>query len=195
MSKSFQRLISRSGANKAEIGINLFKKNDLEDLISALQGYRNNIKDNTERFLSDLADIGIRAAEKHTGDYAGYIEFSKELENGSDGVKCILVAKDRQKIISRWRYRGDWKEAEVSPLLMAEFGSGWFAEVLFPVEDGSVGQGTFPGQKHAFDENGWSWTDEEGQHHSYGEYPSHPMFQASIEMMRVVDRFAKGAFF
>ena len=76
---------------------------------------------------------------------------------------------------------------------MAEFGSGWLSEVLFNVS--GVGQGTFPGQIHAFDEKGWYWTTEDGvKHHSIGEKPTHPMHNAMNEMIRDVEKIAVEVF-
>lgn len=188
---SFERQITHSGKKRASYSFDLLEKGSIDDLIGALEEYKAFIKSQTELFLSRLADAGIRAAEHNCGKYAGMIEFSQEIENGV----CFLIAKDKQKIISRWRYKGDWKEVEVSPLLMAEFGSGWFAKVKFPAMTGQVGQGTFPNQKHAFDDKGWSWTDENNvTHHSYGEEPTSPMYQATIEMMKKVEQIAKGVF-
>lgn len=193
---------SESG-RATEISINLFKSDSIERAIKMLEKRKAKLVKQSELFVNKLADVGIRAAEKHTGDYKGYISFTKEkyremdFDSGDDTIVCLLVARDREKIISRWRYRSEpsgWKEAEVSPLLMAEFGSGWFAEVIFPVEEGSVGQGTFPDQKHAKDEYGWWWNDEEGRHYSYGEYPTHPMFHAAIEMLDQIQSVAKGVF-
>lgn len=194
---SFERQITHSGKKRASYSFDLFKKGSIDDLIGALEEYKAFIRSQTELFLSRLADAGIRAAEHNCGKYAGMIEFSKEIKKDGLSEVCFLIARDKQKVISRWRYRGapgGWKEAEVSPLWMAEFGSGWLAKVEFPVMQGVVGQGTFPNQKHAFDEDGWSWTDETGTHHSRGEEPTSPMLKAINQMKEEVGRIAEGVF-
>lgn len=186
------RVIYQKKGKTLEFSADLFQKGSVERLISELESYRDGLKARSMEFVSRLADIGIRAAERHLGDYAGMVEFTKELDDGN--AVCMLIGRDKQKVISRWRYKGDWKEAEVSPLLMSEFGSGWFAEVIFPVAEGEVGQGTFPGQKHAFDEQGWHWTDGTGYHISYGEQPTHPMFNAWLQMRSQIETVAKNVF-
>ena len=195
---SFERQITRSGKKRAAYSVDIFDKGSIEGLIGALEEYKAFVRSQTETFLSRLADIGISTAEHVAGEYAGMIEFSKEFESKDGQVVCVLIARDKQKIVSKWRYKGDWRSVELSPILISEFGSGWFADVKYPQLDGVVGQGTFKDgdyvQKHAFDEHGWTWVDETGSHHSYGEYPSYPMFHASLEIMSKVEQVAKSVF-
>lgn len=97
--------------------------------------------------------------------------------------EVALVGMDLAKIISRWRYKGGIKEVQVSPLLMAEFGSGKFADnAEFKIS--GVGRGTFPGQTHAF-ENSWHWLDlDDGQRHfGSGVQPTQPMLKGRNAMM------------
>ena len=62
---------------------------------------------------------------------------------------------------------------------MIEFGSGLRAQN--PKNIPGVGTGTFPGQTHASDPNGWWYMDLEGNwNHSYGITPQMPMYKASI---------------
>ena len=104
-----------------------------------------------------------------------------------------MIATDGQKVIRRWYYKGSIKSEEVSPLLMSEFGSGWLAEVLYDIQ--GVGQGTFPHQKHAFDEEGWNWTTPDGvTHHSMGEPPQPTMFSAIVEMQNSIEEVAREVF-
>ena len=79
---------------------------------------------------------------------------------------------------------------------MAEFGSGWFAEVLFDdVPLNKVGQGTFPGQKHAFQPGGWSYQGLNGEwYHSKGFKPSHPMYHAQLAIYDQMIAIAKEVF-
>ena len=84
--------------------------------------------------------------------------------------------------------------AEVNVLAMAEFGSGKLAKVLFDI--GGVGRGTFPGQTHAFDDEGWSWKEigTDRWHHSVGVEPTHPMYNAYIHMLEQIDAIAQEVF-
>jgi len=175
------------------IYVSLTTEGSIEKAIKALEEYKSDILEKTEVLVERLMDVGIESGIANSGDYAGMIVFKKEIVPGSDGVEGLLIATDGQKIIREWKYRGGVKQAVVSPLLMAEFGSGWLAKVLDDVE--GVGQGTFPGQTHAFDKDGWWWETPDGEkHHSYGEAPTYPVHSALYAMMFEVDRIAKGVF-
>ena len=110
-----------------------------------------------------------------------------------DGCKVIMLASENGKIISSWKTKDGIKTAEVSPLLMAEFGSGRGAENPMKVE--GVGQGTFPNQTHAFDMEGWYWIDLEGNlNHSYGITAKMPMYKARNIIIEKVTTIAKEVF-
>ena len=163
--------------------------------IGELKRYKNDLAIKTEVFVRRLIDAGISVAEKNTGGFGKYISFSKE---GKGGIRTVgyLVAEDRS-ITVEWDYKGEKRTAKLSPLLMAEFGSGKLAEVLFAIS--GVGQGTFPGQTHAFDEKGWNykeWQDDhKGKwHHSVGYAPTHPMYKADMEMIQKVEEIAREVF-
>lgn len=175
--------------------------------IRELEKYKKGIAKKTERFCSRLAEIGIKTARENTGtindlgNVKGYITYYKELNPQKDGCKAILYGKDAVKYISTWRGAdGKMKSAVVSPLLMAEFGSGSKAnagqahvDMVHP--NVSVGQGTFPDQTHAFDPNGWYWMDSNNQwHHSYGIKPTMPMFKAWLQMKNSINSVAREVF-
>lgn len=163
--------------------------------IGELKQYRYSLETKTETFVRKLLDVGIKVAEQNAGGYGKYIEFSKE---GKGGIRTVgyLVAKGKP-ITVEWDYYNTKKTATVDPLLMAEFGSGKLAEVLFAIS--GVGQGTFPGQTHAFDEKGWNYkewqSDHNGKwHHSIGAAPTHPMYKADMEMIQQIDAIAREVF-
>lgn len=163
--------------------------------IHELEDYRNSLAYKTETFVRELLKEGIRVAQENVGGYGKYIQFYKE---GKGGIRTVgyLIAEDK-KITTTWDYKGEKRTATVSPLLMAEFGSGKLAEVLFAIS--GVGQGTFPGQTHAFDEGGWNykeWQDDHkgAWHHSVGSAPTHPMYKADMEMIQKVDEIAREVF-
>ena len=162
----------------------------INHLIKSLEEYKNSLEDKTQLFRERLAEVGIKAAYAHSGQYGNSIIF--ESKQGSEGV-TILEGRDKNLILKEWytNKKGTQKRSyEISPLLMAEFGSGWLAVVLYDIA--GVGQGTMPGQKHASDPKGWVWYDENGvKHRSIGEPPSFPMHNAIIAMLTEVDRVAK----
>ena len=134
-----------------------------------------------KELAEELARVGITTAEQHTGQYSEYIWFDMITEDTETGSRVVIQMKDRMKIIRKWYYRGGVRQAAVSPSLMAEFGSGKFA-IDGEVKGLKVGRGTFPGQTHAWQES-WHWTTLDGvTHHSSGESPTRPMFQAYIKL-------------
>ncbi len=167
--------------------------NSIKAAIDELNKYRNSLAAKNELFMNRLLDEGISVAYRHVGKYTGYIEFTKDVDNM--GTKCIgvLTGKNTKPYISVWRYRGDFKKVEVNALAMAEFGSGWLANVMWNVP--GVGQGTFPGQTHATDPQGWYWVDAQNvKHHSIGETPQYPMYSAEMDMLAQIDKIAREVF-
>ena len=165
----------------------------IQNTISTLQNYKQEILNKCERLVSELADSGIEVGKSNTGNFGHYIIFSKKLQPNSNGCTAIVVATETGKIISQWQTSDGIKTADVSPLLMAEFGSGWRAQPHF--DDDRGGQGTFPGQTHAFDSEGWYWRDLEGKlHHSYGITPTMPMYKAYSHMEQNIINKAKEVF-
>ena len=165
----------------------------ISNLIDNLKSYNENLKIQCIAFVTKLAESGIKTAKANCGKWGEYIVFKKEVEGTDDGCIGIMYAYDGEKVISSWKYKGSTKSVEVSPLLMAEFGSGWKAKVLDDVE--GVGQGTFPGETHAFDPRGWWWETPDGvKHHSTGEAPTFPMHSASLDMVFKIEEIAKEVF-
>lgn len=153
--------------------------------------------------LDRLADKGIQAAkiqmrtdidEDHES-YDKYIAFSKDISEVGGDVKCILVATNTGLIQSRWINQNGTQTADVSPLLMLEFGAGTIAGNSDASKFG-MGTGTFPGQTHAGDENGWWYLDADTMewHHSYGVKAKMPIQEAANEMIRVVRQTIKEVF-
>lgn len=165
----------------------------IKKTIDELQKYRLSLHKKSEELVSRLLDEGIKVAYQHVGRYSGYVEFTKEIED--DGQQCIglLIGKDSKPFISTWKVKDGEKSVEVSGILMSEFGSGWLSNVIWNVS--GVGQGTFPDQKHAFDPQGWYWTDQDGvKHHSIGEQPHYPMYFADMTMLSQIDKIAREVF-
>lgn len=162
-------------------------KKSINKAIDDLRKYKLSLMTKNELFVTKLLEDGISIAEVSKGFYGMYIVFDKKVENvGSTTVGC-LIGKDTKKLPITWNYYGHPKTREISPILFAEFGSGWLAEVLFDVP--GVGQGSYPDQEHAFEPGGWSYMTMDGEwHHSKGFKPSHPMYKAELEMLdRIID--------
>ena len=59
-----------------------------------------------------------------------------------------------------------------------------------------MGLGTYPGQTHAYQEEGWWYTDPETNEskHSRGNAPYMPMYKADVEILRNINTIAKEVF-
>ena len=170
---------------------------DIKGVIKELRNYQDELEEKRIIFIKTLMDLGISMANDRLGEFVGMVAFEKSIDEEGG----VIVAFDREKIVRVWYTSKTLspeskRSYEVSPLLLSEFGSGWLAQVASGVNMaspiGEVGQGTMPGQTHAFDTRGWFWYDEAGEkHHSYGEAPTHPLYHAVIEMQTQIDLVAR----
>lgn len=171
-----------------------YSLNNLDELVKELNKYADSLAEKRNIFVRALMEEGISVAIAQYGEYAGMIKFEKIIDEKGG----LIIASDGQKLVKTWytdKALTNERSYEVSPLLLAEFGSGWLAKVYGFDLKGKVGQGTMPEQKHAFDTNGWYWYDEDGtMHHSYGEEPKHPLYYATIEMELQINKIAKEVF-
>lgn len=180
---------------------------ELSKLAEDLNKYADSFEEKVKTFLDKLADLAISVASVNEGDFSGYIVYSKEF-GGGNSIK--IMAKDSQVITNSW-YAGskskELRQETISPLLMAEFGSGHYAIS----EAGIGGQGTLNEYGHAFDSNGWYWwTDDVTQvtsgdamisaangrwkFHSYGTPPSRPLHNAVMACINEVEEIAREVF-
>jgi len=144
---------------------------EAREQLSSIDGF---LKDKIRQLVEELANEGVQIAESNTGEYRDAIKFEVNVEDTATGSIATITMSDKYKIIREWRYRGGNKQAEVSPSMMAEYGSGKYAV------DGH--RGTFPNQKHAW-ENEWHWTTLDNVHHkSSGEQPLRPMYLAYTKL-------------
>ena len=162
-----------------------------------LMQYKRDLLAKCETFVTRLSEIGIRVAKQNLGQFGSYIVFDTEVDDSSDGIKAVLVATNTGLIHSEWRTADGTKSADVSPILMAEFGSGLrakknpFGEHMSP----KMGTGTFPDQTHAEDPQGWWYQTLDGEwHHSYGVTPTMPMYKASAAIFDNVRTVAREVF-
>lgn len=164
-----------------------FDLDNIDGLIDYLDTYSEELEDKAIRLSEMLADLGITVASQNVGgEWGSYLIFGKELE----GDEVIFYATDSGQIRVSWDNNDGY---DVSPLLLCEFGSGQYANNPFSIPL-PVGQGTMPGQTHAFDPNGWYWRENKVLHHSVGVPPDSPMYKASLEIMESVGKIAKEVF-
>ena len=114
----------------------------IEKTVKELEKYRDSLSSKSEQFINRLMDEGIKVAYQHLGRYTGYVEFTKEITNDGTHYVGVLIGENSKPFINTWKVKSGEKSVEVNSILMAEFGSGWLANVIWDVS--GVGQGTFP---------------------------------------------------
>lgn len=164
--------------------------------IKFLEDYKKAIEPKMVLFTERLASVGITIAEVNKGEYSAYLRLTKRLESSTPEQATELVIMTQTRTIqSVWFKNGKLHSEDVSPVLMAEFGSGMFARDDEPTQLAGAGRGTFPNQTHAFDEEGWWWRTPDGKdHHSFGERPSAPLLNAYNEMVKQYKNIAREVF-
>lgn len=161
-----------------------------------LRRYRDDLQKKCEVFIERLAEKGIAVASQNVGGYGKYIIFSTHTTPQRHGYSGVMMATQTGIITSEWRTAdGSIKSADVSPLLMIEFGSGLAGMEHPRAHIFGMGTGTFPGQTHAEDPEGWWYMDVAGEwHHSYGIAPELPVYKAAMEMRRELVATAREVF-
>ena len=82
-------------------------------------------------------------------------------------------------------------KASGQTVLFMEFGAGvnGYGHPMAPAF--GMGPGTYPGQTHAFDPNGW-WFRQDGQAiHTYGNVPGMPMYNAEKDLTNDIEQVAR----
>ena len=182
---------------------------ELDALADYLDNYARTFEQKVQTFLEKLAEKGIEVASVNGGDFSSYIVYSKKVESGT---KVLMIAKDREEITNSWYASSTSKELRqetISPLLMAEFGSGHYAISAEGEASGLGGQGTLNKYGHAFDTNGWYWWSDEAtsmdgeplnekngrwRFHSRGTHPSQPLHKAVMACIEQVEGIAREVF-
>ena len=181
---------------------------ELNRLADELDKYAETFDDKVRLFLNKLADKAIEVASANGGDFSRFIYYSKKLEDGT----TIYVSATSKLIKTEWYAGSKTKQTRsevISPLLMAEFGSGHYA-IENDNAPGLGGQGTLNKYGHAFDEDGWYWyadmppkgdatavsTAQSGRvkYHSKGNRPTQPLHKAVMACIRQVQEIAREVF-
>lgn len=171
------------------IRIDALSRDSIKLAKKELRDYKKRLDNKCRSVVSRLITVGIKTAKLNCGEYGDMITFSRDIHSKDHIVVGKLIAVGKPKVGLRGGV-----EIEIDPLLLAEFGSGWEARVLDKVD--GVGQGTFPGQTHAFDPRGWWYynLDDGESYHTYGEAPTHPMHAAMLAMIFDVNKVLREVF-
>lgn len=178
-------------AKKISFGLS---PSEVRSAIKEIQDCQNSLNRKCEELCRRLASEGIQIAQAYIGSsgFGKYIRLSSEITPEQAGCKAVFYMEDSQKIVSEWQTQEGAKSAEVSPMLMLEFGAGLKAEN--PANIPGVGTGTFPNQTHA-KEGSWSYMDLDGNWHtSSGVTPHMPMYHTGKELREKILSIARDVF-
>jgi hypothetical protein len=181
-----------------KITIDIFSAKSIAQAQAALKEYKDDLVSKCKTFVEELAKVGIQTAQGNLGAFEKYIVFHTEVDPEKYGCQAVMVATNNGLIKSEWYIDSsdNTKTADVSPILMAEFGSGLKADDSYGKrQQVPMGTGTFPEQTHAEDPDGWWYQTLDGVwHHSYGVSPTYPMMRASVAMTNRISMVAKQVF-
>ena len=145
-----------------------------------------------KEFVERLLQSGVSVSQTKISEspLGKYVTITTDISADKMGCKGILLAK------------GEVKEQEgyapFSILLAIEFGAGiHYNPTPNPNADKfGFGVGTFPGQIHAFQSEGWMYWDEKAQEwrHTYGVKATMPLYNADMEIIQNVVKEAKDVF-
>lgn len=171
-------------ANLSVSSLNALKKQLLD--------YKAELNRKCETLVSRLLESGIEVANAKVGEspLGKYVTLTTNISADKMGCKGILLAKGAVKESEGY--------APFSILLAIEFGAGiHYNPTPNPKADEfGLGVGTFPGQIHAFQTEGWMYWDEKNQEwrHTYGVKATMPLYNADIKMIQDIAKIAKEVF-
>ena len=185
------------------IVLDLNAKGGILNCKKGFRNYKRTLANRCDQFVRRLAEEGFAVAivnkeaigtvkDEDDTSYGRYIKFEVRHSITATGAEGYLAGVP-QMLYAVWVNQEGIQIRQVNPLLMAEFGSGQFADDShFKI---GMGRGTFPGQKHA-NEDYWQWQDLAGEwHDSSGIQPTAPMWKADVEMKKQILSIARQVFY
>ncbi len=164
----------------------------IEALKRQLLQYKDSLPIKCENIVSRLLQSGVEVSQAKISEspLGKYVTVTTNISADKMGCKGILLAKGAVKEQEGY--------APFSILLAIEFGAGiHYNPTPNPNADKfGLGVGTFPGQVHAFQSEGWMYWDEKVQEwrHTYGVKATMPMYSADMEIIQNVVKIAKEVF-
>lgn len=154
----------------------------IQSAIDELNKYKENLIRKNKIFVDKLAEIGLNVVQvtmesipdEEKGSY-----YTETINNSSGDIVGVAIRLTGENV------------------LFIEFSAGiTYGTDTYPLPSGEpYGVGTYPGQTHAYDPNGWWYTDKSGQkHHSYGNRAYMPMYHAEEAIVLAVHSVAKEVF-
>lgn len=174
-------------AKKISFGLSV---NEINKAVKELEKYKSDLNRKCEELCRRLIAAGNTVALQNINDspLGKTITLGSEITPEKAGCRAILFSTGQIK---------SNEYGEINTLLLVEFGAGiHYNSVENPkAPELGMGVGSFPGQLHAFDENGWYYMGDDGQwHHSYGVKATMPMYKTGKEMREQVVKIAREVF-
>src|SRR5574344_1509031 len=165
----------------------------LNDLKRQLLQYRDELPIKCEKLVSRLLQSGVSVSQARISEspLGKYVTVTTNISADKMGCEGILLAKGAVKEQEGY--------APFSILLAIEFGAGiHYNPTPNPIigSEFPYGVGTYPGQVHAFQSEGWMYWDEKAQEwrHTYGVKATMPLYNADMEIIQNVVKVAKEVF-
>ena len=163
---------------------------DIQRAQKELKAYEGRLVTRCNVLCGKLADMGLTVAKANisSAPLGKYVRLNVNYEAKSTGCKAMLIATGNTL---------NTPAGSVNTLLLIEFGAGiHYNHTENPkASEFGMGVGTYPGQTHAFQEEGWYYMDESGEwHHTYGVKATMPMYNADIEILMNINRVAREVF-
>ena len=149
----------------------------IENAIQQLESYRDGLNRKAQMLCEQLASMGAMYAEWNFSGvlYAGDIDYHVEVEERGENVYAI--------------------KASGRTVMLLEFGAGVRHGYGHPLaSEFGMGPGTYPGQKHAFDPNGWWFRQGGTKIHTYGNAPGMAMYNAAKDLRSEILKVAQEVF-
>lgn len=148
--------------------------NGMRELARQVREYSYGIERANKVFVQRLAEAGFHIATQQIVKAFPSLDSDK-------AIGSLDIITDSEGEVSACRLQFSSEQA-----LFIEFGAGirYNKGTNHPLAGQfGYGVGTYPNQKHAFNEKGWSYQGEDGRwHHSYGTKGTMPMYSASVSM-------------
>lgn len=152
--------------------------------IKEIEDYKVYLKQKTIELRQALAQVGLETADANVGVFNGIV-----FEVRDDGNRTLLVGWSDRQLRTWWnKQEGQVVNNDYSPILMAEFGSGVYADAKH--------RGTFPTGKGNGKKNVWAYREYQNSELTFsdGERPTRPMLKASEEMATQIVEVARKVF-
>lgn len=168
---------------KHVLNIELNEKS-INEAIAYLKKYESSIDEKVEVLIDRLAEVGINVINAVMMSVAPVDRGEYNATKTEDGKHSVTITLSGDEVLFIEYSAG------------VTFGTTTFESLPNnPSYGDGMGVGTYPGQTHAEDPEGWWYVDRYGQaQHTYGVRAYAPMFQADMEMRSKIVDIAKEVF-